>query len=113
MSSRRRAGRSNDAAERIRQRDCSAGGGAVPAGGDMTSRMWCPDWDEDIVVEGQSAWCSDGNHGVIPVSGVTAYYQRGYWWCAHHATIGSVYGKAIVSLNSRGKLVTTDPATRS
>ena len=46
----------------------------------------------------------DMGHEVIPVEGVTALFQRGYWWCAHHAKIDYLKGKALVDFPSPGKL---------
>lgn len=50
--------------------------------------------------------CSTCDREIIPVEGVTATWQRGYWWCAHCVNlIGYENGEPIVAFPSRGKLI--------
>ena len=50
-------------------------------------------------------YCADCNEWIIPVDGVTAIYDRGYWWCAKHVDMAYWKdGKPVVSFPSRGQL---------
>lgn len=51
-------------------------------------------------------YCNECQKWITPVEGVTAIWQRGYWWCAKHAEIWYwVDGEPIVGFPSKGKLV--------
>lgn len=46
-----------------------------------------------------------GPNYVIPVDGVNAIFQRGYWWCTKHVNISHWdNGKPIVDFPSEGKM---------
>jgi len=49
--------------------------------------------------------CSTCGEDVIPVEGVTALFQRGYWWHARCATVEFVNGEPTVQYPSNGMLL--------
>ena len=49
--------------------------------------------------------CETCARAVIPVEGVTALYQMGYWWCARCADVRYVSGEPEVQFPSVGQLV--------
>lgn len=50
-------------------------------------------------------WCDECQDWINVVDGVTAIYDRGYWWCAKHVKIHSwKNGKPIIDFPSPGKL---------
>lgn len=51
-------------------------------------------------------WCDQCEKWITIVDGVTAIYDRDYWWCAKHVEIFKwVDGKPIVFFPSPGKLI--------
>ena len=49
--------------------------------------------------------CSTCDKEVIPIEGVTAIEDRGYWWCAHCVNTLMLDGKSVVNFPSKGKLI--------
>lgn len=51
-------------------------------------------------------YCSDCQQWIRPVEGVTALFDRGYWWCAKCCRIAYwSKGRAVIDFPSPGKLV--------
>lgn len=56
----------------------------------------------------EQLFCSQCNEWIAVVEGVTAFHDRGYWWCAKHADVLWKDGKPFVDFPSDGKL---EPST--
>jgi ribosomal protein L37AE/L43A len=49
--------------------------------------------------------CETCGREVVPVEGVSAVWERGYWWCAHCVSFEYVDGSTVVKFPSAGKLL--------
>ena len=57
--------------------------------------------------------CSTCNEHVIPVDGVSAIWDRGYWWHASCCSVVFVNGKPHVDFPSNGQLISFTLMTAS
>lgn len=50
-------------------------------------------------------YCDQCGKEIVVIEDVTAFYSRGYWWCARHANLVYVDGIPVVQFPSDGKLI--------